>query len=61
LALLGDDEKGLRDLCKRYRQDEVEHGEEALAQGARHAIAYRPLTAVVKAGSRAAIWLAERI
>jgi ubiquinone biosynthesis monooxygenase Coq7 len=61
VALLGDDEKELRDLCERYRQDEVEHGEEALAQGARQAIAYRPLTAVVKAGSRAAIWLAERI
>ena len=61
VALLGDDEKELRDLCERYRQDEVEHGEEALAQGARQAIAYRPLTAAVKAGSRLAIWLAERI
>ena len=38
VALLGDDEKELRDLCERYRQDEVEHGEEALAQGARRAI-----------------------
>jgi 3-demethoxyubiquinol 3-hydroxylase len=61
VALLGDDEKELRDLCERYRKDEVEHGQEALAQGARRAIAYRPLTAAVKAGSRAAIWLAERI
>ena len=61
VALLGDDEKELRDLCERYRQDEVEHGEEALAQGARQAIAYGPLTAAVKAGSRLAIWLAERV
>lgn len=61
VALLGDDEKELRDLCERYREDEVEHGEEALAQGARQAIAYRPLTAAVKAGSRLAIWLAERV
>jgi 3-demethoxyubiquinol 3-hydroxylase len=61
VALLGDDEKELRDLCERYRQDEVGHGEEALAQGARRAIAYRPLTAAIKAGSRVAIWLAERI
>jgi ubiquinone biosynthesis monooxygenase Coq7 len=61
LALLGDDEKELRELCERYRKDEVEHGEEALAHGARRSITFRPLTTVVKAGSRAAIWLAERI
>jgi ubiquinone biosynthesis monooxygenase Coq7 len=61
VALLGDDEKELRELCERYRKDEVEHGQEALAHGARRALAFRPLTAVVKAGSRVAIWLAERI
>ncbi len=61
VALLGDDEKELRDLCERYRQEEVEHGQEALAHGARDAIAFRPLTAAVKAGSRLAIWLAERV
>jgi ubiquinone biosynthesis monooxygenase Coq7 len=61
VAVLGDDEKELRDLCERYRQEEVEHGEEALAHGARGAIGYRPLTAAVKAGSRVAIWLAERV
>ena len=61
VELLGDDEAELRALCERYRQDEVEHGETALAHGSREALAYRPLTAVVKAGSRAAIWLAERI
>jgi 3-demethoxyubiquinol 3-hydroxylase len=61
VALLGDDEKELRELCDCYRKDEVEHGEEALAHGARRSAAFRPLTTVVKAGSRAAIWLAERI
>jgi ubiquinone biosynthesis monooxygenase Coq7 len=61
VALLGDDEHELRELCERYRKDEVEHSEEALAHGARRALAFRPLAAVVKAGSRAAIWLAERI
>ena len=60
VALLGDDEKELRDLCERYRQEEVEHGETAVRLGARESIAYRPLTEVIKAGSRAAIWLAER-
>ncbi|HYN38148.1 MAG TPA: demethoxyubiquinone hydroxylase family protein [Rhodospirillales bacterium] len=61
VAELGDDEAELRDLCARYRQDEVEHGETALAHGAREAPGYKALTGAVKAGSRAAIWLAERI
>lgn len=61
VAVLGDDEAELRDLCERYRQDEVEHGQTALDHGARDAPAYRALTGAVKAGSRAAIWLAERI
>ena len=57
---LGDDEAELRDICERYRQEEVEHGETAVRLGARESIAYRPLTEVIKAGSRVAIWLAER-
>jgi 3-demethoxyubiquinol 3-hydroxylase len=61
IAVLGDDETELRELCERYRRDEVEHGETALAHGSREAPAYRALTGVVRAGSRAAIWLAERI
>jgi ubiquinone biosynthesis monooxygenase Coq7 len=61
IARLGDDEAELRDLCERYRQDEIEHGETAVAHGARLSPAYRPLTEIVKAGSRAAIWLSERI
>jgi 3-demethoxyubiquinol 3-hydroxylase len=60
VAQLGDDEADLRDICERYRQEEVEHGETAVRLGARETIAYRPLTEMVKAGSRAAIWLAER-
>lgn len=61
VAALGDDEAELRDVCERYRRDEVEHGETAIAHGARRAPAYRPLTELIKAGSRAAIWLSERI
>ena len=61
VALLGDDEAELRALCERYRQDEVEHGQTALDQGARQAPGYRALTGMVKAGSRAAIWLSERL
>ena len=61
VEILGDDESELREVCERFRQDELEHGEAAIAHGARDAPAYLPLTAVVKAGSRAAIWLSERI
>lgn len=61
VAALGDEERELRETCERYRREEVEHGETALAQGARDAPAYRVLTGLVKSGSRAAIWLSERI
>lgn len=60
VAQLGDDESELRDICELYRQQEVEHGETAVEHGAREALGYRPLTDVIKRGSRAAIWLAER-
>jgi ubiquinone biosynthesis monooxygenase Coq7 len=59
--LLEDDEPELRELCERYRQEEVEHAQVALDHGARQAPAYRALTGVIKGGSRMAIWLAERI
>jgi 3-demethoxyubiquinol 3-hydroxylase len=61
VALLGDDEAELRALCEEYRLDEVEHGATAIAHGSRLSPAYRPLTEIVKAGSRAAIWLSERL
>ena len=58
---LGEDEPELKAICQRYRDDELEHRDTALAHGAEKALAYRPLSAVVRAGSRAAIWLSERI
>lgn len=61
VADLGDDEPELREICERYRQEEVEHRETSLSHGAADAPAYRALTGVIKAGSRAAIWLSERI
>lgn len=61
VAALGEDEAELREVCERYRQDEVEHRDTGLAHGARSMPGYRPLTAAIKAGSRAAIWLSERI
>lgn len=60
-AALGDDEAELRSTVEKFRADELAHRDEALASGAEQAIAYRPLTAAIKAGSRLAIWLSTRI
>lgn len=61
VAELGDDEAELRDVCERFRQEELEHRDTGLARGAEMAPGYRPLTQAIKAGSRAAIWISERI
>lgn len=61
IEALGDDDPELSDLCQRYRDDELDHKETALAHGAAQAPANKLLSAVVKAGSRTAIWLSERI
>ncbi|MEE8271397.1 MAG: demethoxyubiquinone hydroxylase family protein [Alphaproteobacteria bacterium] len=58
---LGDDEAELRAKLEAFRAEEMEHRDIGLAHGAERAPGYRVLTATIKAGSRAAIWLAERI
>ena len=60
-AQLDEDESELRDTIKKFRDEELEHKETALAEGAEQAPAYPALTAAVKTGSRLAIWLSERI
>jgi ubiquinone biosynthesis monooxygenase Coq7 len=59
--VLGDDETALRSTIEKFRSEEVEHKNEALASGAEQAPAYEALTAAIKAGSRLAIWLSTRI
>ena len=59
-AALGDDEAPLRDTIEKFRAEEIEHRDTALAAGAEQAPAYEALTAAVKAGSRLAIWLSTR-
>jgi ubiquinone biosynthesis monooxygenase Coq7 len=59
-AALGDDEAGLRSTIEKFRAEEIEHRDTALASGAEQAPAYEALTAAVKAGSRLAIWLSTR-
>jgi 3-demethoxyubiquinol 3-hydroxylase len=56
-----DQEAELRKTVIEFRDDELEHRDEGLAHGAREAPGYEGLSTVVKAGSRLAIWLSERI
>jgi ubiquinone biosynthesis monooxygenase Coq7 len=58
---LGDDEALLRGTIEKFRAEEIQHKDEALAAGAEQAPAYEALTAAIKAGSRLAIWLSTRI
>jgi ubiquinone biosynthesis monooxygenase Coq7 len=60
-AALGDDEAELRGTIEKFRAEEIEHRDTALASGAEQAPAYEALTAAVRAGSRLAIWLSTRI
>lgn len=60
-AALGDDEAELRATVEKFRAEEIEHKETALASGAEQAPAYTALTAAIKAGSKLAIWLSTRI
>ena len=57
---LGDDEKPLKEKIEQFRQEELEHRDTGLAHDAENAPGYHLLSAVIKAGSRAAIWLSER-
>ena len=55
------DEADLRAICTEYREDELEHRDTGLEHGAEDAPAYKALTGAIRAGSRLAIWLSERI
>ncbi len=59
-ALAADDPQ-LAAQIEEFRHDEVEHGATAKAHGALDAPFYEGISAVVKAGSRLAIWLSTRI
>ena len=57
---LGEDEADLRRLIVEFRADEIEHRDLGLAHGAAETPGYEVLKGAIKAGSRLAIWLAER-
>jgi ubiquinone biosynthesis monooxygenase Coq7 len=60
-ATLGPDEPALKALIEEAKADENHHRAIAEAEGAAQAPAYPVLTAAIKAGSRLAIWLSERV
>jgi ubiquinone biosynthesis monooxygenase Coq7 len=60
-AVLGDDERELRDTIDTFRGDELHHRDVSLQEGAASAPAYVPLTTAIKAGTRLAIWLSKKI
>jgi len=61
IAALGEAEPALRETLVRFRDDELAHRAEALRHEAERAPLHRPLSAAVRAGTRLAIWLSERI
>lgn len=61
LKELGDDEAPLAEAITRFQAEEREHRDTGLAHGAERAVAYPLLSAAIRTGTRAAIWLAERV
>jgi ubiquinone biosynthesis monooxygenase Coq7 len=58
---IGDDDPELAQAIGEFRDDEIEHRDIALAAGARETTAYPVLSALIRAGCRAAIALSKRI
>ncbi|CAN5197760.1 demethoxyubiquinone hydroxylase family protein [soil metagenome] len=61
IADLSEREPELAAELARFRDDELEHRDHALAHGAREAPGYPVLSAVIKAGCRAAIRISEKL
>lgn len=61
LRALGQEEPELRATIGKFRAEEIEHRDEALAAGAEQTPGYGALSAAIKTGSRLAIWLSTRI
>ena len=61
VSQLDQDEAPLREQLERFREDERAHGATARAAGGAELPGYPVLAAAIKAGSRLAIWLSERI
>lgn len=58
---LGDAEAVLKQTILEFRDDELAHRRVAIAHGAEQTLGYEPISAAIKAASRLAIWLSERV
>ena len=61
IAELGEDEADLRTAMESFRADEAAHRDTAYEHGARQAPGYGVLSGAIRAGTRLAIWLSERV
>lgn len=61
LAQLGDEDPELRDAVARFREEEIEHRDTAIASGAESTPGYPLLSALIRAGCRFAIGVSKRI
>ncbi len=61
ITVLDDSEDELRDTLGRFREEELQHRDIALQNGAEQAPGYRLLSAAIKVGCKAAIRISERI
>jgi len=57
---LGDSEPELKETFEKFREEELEHRDIGYEHGAEQAPGYNILTAMVKNGSKFAIWVSER-
>lgn len=60
-TLLGEDEPDLYAHIVRFRQEELEHRDIGYDNGAEQAPAYPVLSGAIKAGTKLAIWISERV
>jgi len=61
LAELDDKDPELKDFVAKFREDEIEHREKAIARGAEDAVGYPLLSRAIRLGCRAAIRISEKI
>jgi len=61
LAELDDKDPELKGFVAKFREDEIEHRDKALARGAEDAIGYPLLSRAIRLGCRAAIRISEKI
>lgn len=61
LEQLGDEDPELRDAVARFRDEEIEHRDTAIASGAENVPAYPLLSGMIRAGCRFAIAVSKRI